>query len=232
MVRPVGPPISAIALDLNNALAYVVTNLHLMQETIERDADNQDRTGQGAKLQAMIEDALDGATRMSELVRQLRAQAWSGALQSPTNVFTDPGVEANPPLRILVIDDEAPILMAVRRALKQYDVITAQSGREALDWLATHDALGVDHEDYEPVSLILCDLVMGDMTGISFFQHLQAHRTALAHRVVFMTGGAFTPEIRSFLHSVPNAVLHKPFDAKTLRWMVGQKLRADMEPAR
>ncbi len=40
--------------------------------------------------------------------------------------------------------------------------------------------------------------------------------------MVFMTGGAFTPESRAFLASVPNAWVEKPFDPAALRALVGE----------
>ena len=46
----------------------------------------------------------------------------------------------------------------------------------------------------------------------------------LAERVVFITGGAFTPEARRFLDTVPNQRLEKPFDAQQVRALVRASL--------
>jgi hypothetical protein len=43
-----------------------------------------------------------------------------------------------------------------------------------------------------------------------------------AQRVVFMTGGAFTPRALSFLQEVPNPKLSKPLDLRQLRALVGR----------
>ena len=56
------------------------------------------------------------------------------------------------------------------------------------------------------------------------FAWIEENRPELQNRVVFITAGAYTPEVRAFLARVPNTVLHKPFDTKTLRWTVAQKL--------
>ena len=40
---------------------------------------------------------------------------------------------------------------------------------------------------------------------------------ALAGRMVFLTGGAFTEEARAFFERVPNERLSKPFDLAALR---------------
>jgi hypothetical protein len=39
-------------------------------------------------------------------------------------------------------------------------------------------------------------------------------------RIVFVTGGAFTPEARQYLEAVRNPRLEKPFDAKALLALV------------
>lgn len=39
-----------------------------------------------------------------------------------------------------------------------------------------------------------------------------------------MTGGAFTPSVRAFLESIPNARLEKPFSAHELRALVRGRL--------
>jgi hypothetical protein len=49
---------------------------------------------------------------------------------------------------------------------------------------------------------------------------LMASRPALASRIVFMTGGAFTQTGRQFLDSVPNARVEKPFNAAALKALV------------
>jgi CheY-like chemotaxis protein len=43
-----------------------------------------------------------------------------------------------------------------------------------------------------------------------------------AQRVVFLTGGAFTPAAREFLDTVPNPIVEKPFDPKSLRAIIAQ----------
>ncbi|HEX8441278.1 hypothetical protein, partial [Archangium sp.] len=43
-----------------------------------------------------------------------------------------------------------------------------------------------------------------------------------AQRVVFMTGGAFTPRALSFLQEVSNPKLSKPLDLRQLRALVGR----------
>ena len=67
------------------------------------------------------------------------------------------------------------------------------------------------------VDAILCDLMMPEMSGMQFHAELARTLPALAEKVIFVTGGAFTPAARAFLDEVPNPRLDKPFDTRALR---------------
>ena len=73
---------------------------------------------------------------------------------------------------------------------------------------------------------MLCDLVMGDVSGMDVYAYIEEHRSELLKRMIFMTAGAFTPATRDFLARIHNPVLHKPFDTKTLRWILAQTGRS------
>jgi CheY-like chemotaxis protein len=61
---------------------------------------------------------------------------------------------------------------------------------------------------------------MPEMTGIELHARLADIRPDMLPRVVFMTGGAFSPGAREFLERIPNRRLDKPFDAASLRNIV------------
>ena len=105
------------------------------------------------------------------------------------------------PLRILLVDDEAPIRRAYRRMLKPHEVVAEEAGA-ALERLIEDGDTRFD--------LILCDLMMPGIDGMSFYEHVVDVRPELADRIVFCTGGAFEDRMRDFLESVPNRVLEKP----------------------
>jgi len=115
--------------------------------------------------------------------------------------------------RVLVVDDEPAIARALRLGLAdEHDVAIAASGREALAVL-----LGTDGG---PFDVILCDLMMPDLGGIELYEQLHAERPELADRVVFVTGGAFTPQAREFMDRAGVPRLEKPFEIDRVRALV------------
>lgn len=103
--------------------------------------------------------------------------------------------------RLLMIDDEELVLRAYERAFGgDYDVVVAASGEEAIARLERGDQFDA----------ILCDLMMPRMDGASVFEEIAARWPHLVDRVVFCSGGAFTPRAEAFAARVSNPVLHKP----------------------
>jgi signal transduction histidine kinase len=117
--------------------------------------------------------------------------------------------------RVLVVDDDALVAETVSRALSEsYDVSVATSARSALTEL----------EGDARFDVILCDLLMPDMSGMDLYQALADRQPGLEARVVFMTGGAFTQRARDFLARVNNPRLEKPFELDHLHEIVAQRL--------
>jgi CheY-like chemotaxis protein len=188
--------------EMSNSLAYVVTNLNLLSEEL---------SGDNPRIDGIVSDALEGSERLGDLVRTLRQVAWGVDTPNPPAERGNGTPEA---AHILVVDDEEAILTAVRRALRSHTVTVAANGNEALQ--------RIQEEAYD---LVLCDLMMPGMTGMELYRTLTESDDPMRERLVFMTAGGFTSDVRHFLASVTNGVLHKPFDVKTLRWVVSQKLR-------
>jgi PAS domain S-box-containing protein len=109
--------------------------------------------------------------------------------------------------KVLVVDDEDMIGMMLRRVLKAHDVAVVTNARDALAMIT--DGMRFD--------AILCDLMMPVMTGMEFHQILSQQFPDQASALMFLTGGAFSEETASFLKSVPNTQLTKPFDVVKLR---------------
>jgi two-component system, cell cycle sensor histidine kinase and response regulator CckA len=108
--------------------------------------------------------------------------------------------------RVLVIDDVAAIGATIVAALSAHDVTVVARPSEAFALLAANQSFDV----------ILCDLLMPELGGRGVFERLKADWPQLAANVVFMTGGAFTPESREFLSRLPHRVLMKPFSIAEL----------------
>ena len=115
--------------------------------------------------------------------------------------------------RILVIDDEPLVSNAIARVLgDENDVEVCQNAREALDRI----------EQNAHFDLILCDLMMPVMTGMDLYSEVVRRAPQVVGRIVFMTGGAFTPRARAFLESVSNPCLEKPLEMSKLRSLIGR----------
>ncbi|MHB1844932.1 MAG: hybrid sensor histidine kinase/response regulator [Deltaproteobacteria bacterium] len=117
--------------------------------------------------------------------------------------------------RILVLDDDAFVASAVRRLLSaEHDVEVATTGAQALTRVAAPPELDA----------ILTDLTMPGMSGQEVYEAIRRDHPELADRVIFMTGGVFTPAARAFLERVPNPRIEKPFDVDALLATVGELL--------
>jgi CheY-like chemotaxis protein len=211
--------IGRLAHRMNNAVAYVVTNLNLLAEELEAlgPIESQKRMLQ------LVDEATDGASRIGDLIREFKVLSWSAPAAKEEGLPNeDTWDDDQRPRRILVVDDEPLILASIAKALRHYEVVTAEGGAKALELLAAPDA---------SFDLLVCDLVMGRVNGQDVFKWVVENRPELESRLVFMTAGAFTREVREFLSSVANPVLHKPFDTKTLRWMIAQQLRRHVPSA-
>jgi signal transduction histidine kinase len=113
--------------------------------------------------------------------------------------------------RILVVDDEPMLCSAVERILSvEHDVTVVQSARRALEIL----------KDDARFDVILSDLMMPQMTGIELHAALTKIAPELAAKMVFMTGGAFSPSASAFLENASNPTIDKPFKPAALRRVV------------
>jgi CheY-like chemotaxis protein len=119
--------------------------------------------------------------------------------------------------RILVVDNEPLIVRAITRFLgHDYDVDSAENGQEALEVM----------KDGPRPDLVLCDLLMPEMTGMELYACVLRDSPDLSRRFAFLTGGAYTPETIAFLEESKRPTLNKPLDPQSLRRAVSQLLEA------
>ncbi len=120
----------------------------------------------------------------------------------------------SPTGKILVIDDETMILKVLRHMLRENEVVCMSDARDALE-LLRHDST---------FDIIFTDLTMPTMNGMDFYNALTTEAPEMARRVVFLTGGATTPEARAFLNRVENPVLQKPISINSLLEFIRDRL--------
>jgi PAS domain S-box-containing protein len=141
--------------------------------------------------------AIDSAVGRGTRARVSLARAVSVALADAPAV----PVPATERRRILLIDDDMVVLRTAKKVLStKHDVDAVNDPVEALERAAAGT-----------FDVIVCDLMMHPLTGMEIYAALQARAPEVAARMVFMTGGAYTPEARAFFEVVPDRFITKPF---------------------
>jgi signal transduction histidine kinase len=141
----------------------------------------------------------------------------AAAAAPPVAAGPAPGAAAR--ARILVVDDEPLVGKALARLLSgQHEVVVTTSAPEALARLAGG----------ERFDLVLCDLMMPEMSGMELEARIASAAPAMVGRMVFMTGGAFTPAARAFLAG-GRPHLEKPVEPGALRELVARRIAEGRE---
>jgi CheY-like chemotaxis protein len=124
-----------------------------------------------------------------------------------------PNVTAN----ILFVEDDALVadLLSRQLALAGYRSSIELDARRALETIVS---LG------DSFDLIYCDLMMKGFTGMDLAETLETRAPAQMKKIVFMTGGAFTPRARVFREGHADQCVDKPFDivAETARRLASE----------
>ena len=129
-----------------------------------------------------------------------------------TNTTTVGGPVRNKRGRILVIDDDGDVCRTMAKMLRHHDVVTAYSGEEGRNILSNDDNFDV----------IFCDLMMPKVTGFDLAQWMKKERSGLCSRVVFMSGGVFTPADQKRVDELQMPLLKKPMNKKELNARLDQ----------
>ena len=177
---------------LGLTVAYAIVQEHGGRIWVESAA------GKGPKGPAEAHRAKAGATFFIELPvsgQHLNAPA-GRAPQQPISL------EAFKGLRVLVVEDEPALAVAVSEALVDagFTVDRAADGEEGLTRLteARYD-------------LIVCDLKMPRIDGMQFYRAMAAATPPLARRVIFVTGDVAGTDAERFLEETGCRWLSKPF---------------------
>lgn len=118
--------------------------------------------------------------------------------------------------RVLIIDDEDAIQKVVQFGLQiaaDWEVLAASSGSE-----------GILKAQTAKPDVILLDVMMPDMDGLSTFRNLQSHPATQPIPVILLTAKAQAIEQRQFSEAGVNGVITKPFNSLELAEQICQLL--------
>ncbi len=137
------------------------------------------------------------------------------ALPGPTG----PALDADGRPRVLLVDDERSIRLALGRYMRRngWEVDEAEDGAVALGKLDASSPEGYD--------LVITDLRMPVLSGFEVHDWLAVHRPDLFARLIIATGDVASQPVREFLDRTPRPVLEKPFELAALAELVGRVRR-------
>jgi PAS domain S-box-containing protein len=122
-----------------------------------------------------------------------------------TPVPLPPPGPAGPARQVLVIDDDPLVLRALARTLSSHAVTIASGAHDALRLL---ERGGWD--------LVLCDVMMPQVSGIDLHAEVRRRDPAVADRFVFLTGGVFSSTDAEALARTGRPCLLKPVGDREL----------------
>lgn len=115
--------------------------------------------------------------------------------------------------KVMIIDDSASIRKVVSLALKS-------AGYEAVEAVDGQDALGKLEAD--PVQLIICDVNMPNMDGISFLKQIKADSNHKFTPIIMLTTESQEDMKQQGLEAGARAWIVKPFQPDQLLQAVGK----------
>lgn len=109
---------------------------------------------------------------------------------------------------VLVIDDEPFMLKSMQRTLEGSHITTTALGGKA--------GLEILEQNPYDFSVIICDLSMPEVNGKDVYLTIKNKYPGLEQKIVFITGGAYTAELKEFIETSSARVLDKPFSRHDL----------------
>jgi len=173
-------------------------------------------TGLGLSVSHGIVTALGGRIRVRPLERgtcfSVEIPTVEAADAIPKIAIDDPRSQPTRK-KVLVADDEQNVCKFISRILVDYAVTSVHDGASV-----------VERCKHETFDVIICDLMMPNLTGMEVYDELVRTNPKLARRMVFITGGVFTERARSFLESQAPCWLEKPLASRELKQLVERML--------
>ena len=155
-----------------------------------------------SSLEGTIEFSANG-TRGTRVEVALPAVAGSTSLRRSVRKTADPIIQTTAGARVLIVDDEDALLTAIAESLHPYELTTAGPAE-------------VKELPIERYEVIVCDLMMPELSGRELHQWIREVAPGHESRIVFMTGGAFSGWAQRFLREIDNRCVQKPFGTNEL----------------
>ncbi|MEW6491525.1 MAG: response regulator transcription factor [Cyanobacteriota bacterium] len=126
----------------------------------------------------------------------------------------DNGVRDNK--QLLLIDDDPNLILLVKDYLefRGYEVITAENGREALNIL-----------DQQVPDMIICDVMMPEMDGYTFVEHVRQDSRTSWIPVLFLSAKGQSQDRVKGLNTGADVYMVKPFEPEELVAQVESSLK-------
>jgi DNA-binding NarL/FixJ family response regulator len=118
--------------------------------------------------------------------------------------------------RLLLIDDDPNLILLVKDYLefRGYEVITAENGREALEVL-----------DQDIPDMIICDVMMPEMDGYAFVNHVRQEERTSWLPVLFLSAKGQSQDRVKGLNTGADVYMVKPFEPEELVAQVEASLK-------
>jgi CheY-like chemotaxis protein len=119
---------------------------------------------------------------------------------------------------VLLIDDEQMVLDVGQAILQRlgHEVVTAQSGEEALDYFADHP---------EVIACVVLDLTMPGLGGKETYKRLRALSSDLP---IIIASGLSAAQVAEQLDAAPEtAIIQKPYQVADLSVTIQKMLQSD-----
>ena len=118
--------------------------------------------------------------------------------------------------RVLVVENEALEGRRLGETIIEHEFVPVCSGGFAMALIA----MGRRYD------VILCEVMLRDMTGVELLSHLWRDHPGQGQRLVFMTRQQVSPVLQYLLDAVPNLCFEAPVDVDGLRALIERRTRS------